>query len=54
MMERDEYLLFNQPLHSLSQYVRANQLAGDLELAPEDKAPKDAERLAVLERLARK
>lgn len=53
-MERDEYLLFNQPLHSLPQYVRAHQLAGDLELAPEHKAPADAERLDVLERLSRK
>lgn len=52
-MERDELLLFPQPLHTLEAYVHAHQRAGDLELADADKAPALNEQDAVLDRLAR-
>lgn len=47
---RDEYQLFNQPLHTFPQYVLANQLAGDLKLVPD---PQVEEQAQVLDRLSR-
>lgn len=40
-MERDEYMIFTMPLHTLPQYIAAHQMAGTLELVKEDKPVHD-------------
>jgi hypothetical protein len=53
MDNRNEYLLFNQPLHSRDQYATAHQLAGNLQLVEADKPTPPDEQVKVLDRLSR-
>lgn len=56
-MDRDEYLIFNMPLHTLPQYIAAHQLAGTLELVKDDSnipnLPRGQDTELELSRLAR-